>query len=373
MITNASRFTKAGWAAAGAASGVLLVIGAILVTVVGINPFSANADDGDDTPASVVASCDDVEGNTPTFYNQQTDDLAFGPAVETQVDPAVAELHKRRCQDPALTTAHAIDAGLEGWDFKPTDAEWQEQWTRLNGDRELWLSVIAQLEAQEKSEETTVEVVNYPHSYHTMWFLDGPEGQFGKLPFLRQGPGHASEAGMVLKFTFKDGSVRMYRLSCGFQPVRETPFPNVPPVEEPPCDCPPPPPVTTVPPSTTVPGTSVPPKACPPGTIWDDKDHDGKVDEGECIPPNEKPPVTTVAPPPVTVTAAPTTTLFIPPTAPPDVPPGPTSTVEPTVPDRPVQHPDDPPTQSTAPATVAPAATTPNTSAPPNTGVPPSR
>lgn len=250
------------------AGGALMLLLLFSGFIPGLGPVPGNASE---------SPCEGVEGDTPTLYNQQTDDLAFGPSVGGELEQVKAELHKRRCLDPALTAAHAIDAELDGWPFPSSDEEWQDQWGRLIGDRELWLKVIGELEAQEA--EATADLFDDPEGYHSMWFLDGPEGQYGKLPFLRQGPGHAGEAGMTLRFTWSDGTVRQYRLSCGFQPVRHTPFPEVPPVEQPPCDCPPPtiPTTTTVPPcencgpTTTVPPTTTPcpPPAGVPADKWD--------------------------------------------------------------------------------------------------------
>jgi hypothetical protein len=244
-------------AAAGVVALLLLIVTFATLSVVG----------GDEPPAEgapPAANCDDVTGTIPTLFNQQTEDLAFGPAVTPELDAALAELHARRCLDPALTAAHAVDYGLEGFPFPSTDEEWQTMWSNLNADRALWLSVIGQMEAKEK--EAVAEIVDYPEAYHTMWFLDGPETVYGKLPYLRQGPGHAAEAGMVLRFTWSDGTVKMFRLSCGFQPVSPVPYPNIPPVEQPPCVCPPP--TGTVPPGTVPPGCEhCPPPTTPPTTV----------------------------------------------------------------------------------------------------------
>lgn len=299
---------------------------------------------GDDPPTDAATNdiCNDVEGPV-TLYNQQTPDLAFGPAVSTEVDAATAELHKRRCLDPALTAAHAVDAELEGFPFPSSDEEWEGQWSELLGDRELWLATIEKLEAQEAT--AVADVFDDPESYHTMWFLDGPETTYGKLPYLRQGPGHAGEAGMVLRFAWADGTVREYRLSCGFQPVRHQPFPKLPP-----------PPDT--PPTTTVPGTTVPTvTTTPTNTTVPCGDKAVRLPNGTCG-------LTATTVPRATATVPVSTTRpSTPPTAPPDtLPRGVTPTTWDDVPTpSTVQLPDGPPVTATPPTTITPMVTSPPT------------
>lgn len=349
MFTN---FNLRRGSAAVVVAIVLLALGSITGIIGGDDP---PADAGNDV-------CKDVEGPVPTLFSQQTPDLAFGPAAPTEVDAAKAELHTRRCLDPALTAAHAVDAGLEGFPFPSSDDEWFAQWTRLNADRELWLATIETLETQEAT--AVADVFNDPESYHTMWFLDGPETAYGKLPYLRQGPGHASEAGLVLRFTFPDGSVREYRLSCGFQPVRHNPFPNVPGLEVPPPVTTPTttvpsgttvPTATTVPTNTTVPsGTTVPTTVVPTSTTIKCGDKANQLPDGTC-----GLTATTVPRAPATVPASSTTRPTTPPTAPsntlaPGAPPTtwdnvPTATT--------VQPKDGPPVVGTPQTTVAPMVT----------------
>ncbi len=326
--------------------GVGFVVSLIVVLLAAIIGVS------NDPPVGAANDvCKDVEGST-TLFNQQTSDLAFGPAVPTEATQAKAELHKRRCLDPALTTADAIDAGFENFPFPSSDDEWDAQWRGLNGDRELWLKTIEKLESQEAT--ASAEVVDHPHSYHTMWFLDGPPTAYGAMPYLRQGTGHAAEAGLVLKFTFPDGSVRMYRLSCGFQPVRDTPFPKIPPPEVPPS--------TTVP-STTVPGTTVPGTTVPgttvPGTTVPSTttpcEPPKVLKGGKC----ELPPASPTIPPTTVGSGVTPTSLGPSPTATPDpTPTGPITTVDPPVSTVP-SNVGGGPTGVTIPPTIAPLPTVP--------------
>jgi hypothetical protein len=215
------------------------------------------------TPAA--PSCGADVSNPLHYYTYDITGIAFGPQVDGEVQAVLAELHVRRLHDSALTMAHAVYYGI--LPVPVDDAAWVSSVQSLEADHCKWEGLVGQLEAKEATGSPTLE--GDSSQYDTYWFLHTPDNG---TPLLRQGPGHAPEAGAVLTFRFPDGTMFKLRRVCGFQPADDHPFLGIPVIQEAsqhssaPAATPAPAPTaapTTAPPATAAPTTAPPATTVP--------------------------------------------------------------------------------------------------------------
>ncbi len=189
-----------------------------------------------------------------------------GPAAPTEVDAAKAELHTRRCSDPALVAQHA---SYQSGSFAGTQALLDVTNGYVN-DRASWANAVGIMEAAEAKCSASVETMS--GEYKTM-YMKGTQPVPSSYPADPDRPSY-----QVLRFSCPDGSQWDYKLDCGFQPVGQFPPPpeGTPPPAPPtggPTPTPPPvctrncgPTPTTTPPTTTPPTTTgcTVPQGCKP-------------------------------------------------------------------------------------------------------------
>ncbi len=217
----------------GVAAGLLLlfVVSAFFPV---LNPFAGAA-----TTTSTTSTTTPPAGCTSQLHFYATDvssNFNGPPVIQTDVPGQEAELHTRRCADPALVVEHAHVNQLPGFAELNGDQQFADKVRELAWNHELWGQTIKQLEDKEATAVASDETMS--GSYDTLYMLDGVTD----VPLIRKAqPDRPSFA--VLRFTYADGSVVNFKLDCGFQPVGQ--FPNVPPVETPPPPHVPPPPSTT--------------------------------------------------------------------------------------------------------------------------------
>lgn len=207
-MSNARKWLLAG--------GILLVLAALLSTTSMVNPFYR-------------LTC----GNEIHFFALEEDkesEEAFGPkVVEVDQDPILAELHDRRCQDPALVAAHA-----SAWGLIEMEESVINQYSRaLAANPDAWREVILILEDLES--ESTKAIVDVPAGVPTQYMTLSEDGSWVDVFY-----GTSGFDGPVIQFTHLSGAVVQLRLLCGFQPVWPPglPPPPPPPEEEcPPTEC----------------------------------------------------------------------------------------------------------------------------------------
>lgn len=298
-------------------SSLLLLIGAVVASQVSNAP-SASANDVDPNCATSVH-----------FYSMDVENNFFGPASDGDVDAQKKELHTRRCQDPALTTAHAHTWNMSGFAELNGDEQFAAKTRELIADPVLWRTTVKAIEDQENGSVATIETMS--GSYETLYMLDGVTD----VPLIRKAEPDRPEF-QVIRFSSIGGTVN-FKLDCGFQPVGQ--FPNIPPVDAPPPPHQPPPgPPPTIPSTTTTkPGETT-------TTTTPETTTTTVCLSGKCVPPTTKAaPPTTQAPPPTSPTTLP----------PNDSGPGAYNTIPP----------------RDVPTTIAPPAPPPSTIAPPTTRV----
>lgn len=263
-------------------------------------------------------------GQDVHFYSYDVQPEFNGPAAPTEVEAAKAELHARRCADPALTAQHA--SYLSGF-FAGTQAL-LDTTNGFMADRKSWTDTVALMEIAEKSCTASVEEMSGP--YKTM-YMQKTQPVPSSYPADPDRPSY-----QVLRFSCQDGSVWNYKLDCGFQPVGQFPPPPPPPsADVPPGQSAPPRQPVTPPGRSTPPCTNCVPPSIPP-TVPPTSPPSGKPyvppSPGQCAdpaglcqpgsgpstprPPDSQQPTATVVPP----------TSVVPPPAP-TVAPRPTHTV----------------------------------------------
>lgn len=237
--------------------GILLLAGGS--NLLGLPSLSYEAN------ASVQGACtiqyyalDPANANNPNPAKEVTG--AFGPAVAARDEAGVKkELDERReCGadgkfDPALTAAHYAEWSHNGL----TSIKVDESPTGLNAftaqmasDVDLRGKVLAELKKLEG--ESTFSTAPVSAGIWSLYMM--PNGNGG----VDLKVGRTSANGTNAVFTHGDKVIR-YRLDCGFQPNRETPFTNVPECTG--QECAPPP---VCPPGTTGTWPECPPVTPPP-------------------------------------------------------------------------------------------------------------
>lgn len=241
----------------GAAAALLLVF-PLIQLVADPGPPDAGADE---TTTTVAAPAPSGCGATPHFFARDTAGNQFGPpAPEDPANVAAtqADFAARRCPSDA-----ALMVGDSEYLFNEfSDAPTRVQKTiDLMANPDAW--ALAELRFQARlNEATKVEIVTMSGRYQTMDMVDRDR----MIPEIYQVPVEAKPF-RVIRYTFPDGSVKQFKLNCGYQPVEQSfpasvpgkgapPAPNQP-VKPAKPDKPGKRPTTTVPP-TTVPPTTVP-------------------------------------------------------------------------------------------------------------------
>lgn len=206
---------------AGALGAALIVVVAVML----LFPSIIERAFGNPPPPPPDPACATIV--SPHFYTNDVPGTNFfgPPAAGTTLEQLRTELHDRRCQDPALVVGHAYDAGLEGFAQLSGEQAFTAKIVELIENRDLWRQTVAILEDGEN--QASAEVTTMEGSYQTLYMVAGVVPQIHQAEVDR--PSFA-----VLKFTLPDGSERIYKLDCGFQPVRQGKFPGVPKLPHPP-------------------------------------------------------------------------------------------------------------------------------------------
>jgi hypothetical protein len=243
----------------------------VLISILAILSFffvkTMTKNDNSSAAPAPTADC----ATTVHFFSQDVGNNFFGPAADGNVDGLKKELHNRRCQDPALTVAHANVEGLPDYVGLQGDDQFAAKTRELIADQNLWRATVAVLESKENSAKA--EVVTMSGSYQTLYMLNGVTD----VPLIRKASPDRPEFA-VLRFTGSNGFLVNFKLDCGFQPVAQE-FPGIPSVPPGTPNQPTPGPS----PTPTTPPTTAPP--CP---------------SGKCVPPVTTPPPPTTTPPPAT-------------------------------------------------------------------------
>lgn len=216
------------------------------IDIVGADPTTTTT-----TAAPAPTGC----GTDQVFFARETSGNQFGPAApETDADAAHVEFASRRCRDAMLFVAD------EEYLFNEfTDAPTRVQKTiDLMENPEAW--ALRELRYQNRLNEARREIAVMEGPYQTM----DAEDQDRMIPEVYQIPVEAAPF-KVLRYTFPDGTVKNFKLNCGFQPVEQNFPPSVPGKGAPASPNQPSRPVTPGKPGK--PGTT--PTTTPQGKCWD--------------------------------------------------------------------------------------------------------
>lgn len=182
--------------------------------------------------------------STVDYYRYKVDVDNNGPAAPTEVDAAKAELHTRRCSDPALVAQHAA---YQSRAYVSTESMLDTTNNYVN-DRASWAGAVGMMEAAES--KCSASVVDMSGPYQTM-YMRGTQPIPSSYPADPDRPSY-----QVLRFSCPDGSEWNYKLDCGYQPVGRFPPPPEVPGGPPPSGGPTPTPACK---SNCVPTTTPPP------------------------------------------------------------------------------------------------------------------
>ena len=202
-------------------------------------------------PSPDFACADMQEKATFLAYSQNTKGDNFGPVVNAaNVGEAQAELHARRCIDPALVTAHAAFYGVDGLSLPMSQQAFEDAVKAAKKEpATVWRSRIEAVEAYEKTGE--LSITTSTKRYDTLFFREGDKKSV--VPTLYAGPVRDKVSTL---FTVRHGDVvKKLKLECGFQPFEQD-FPGTPGKPKPPTTTPTTPPATR--PPTTPPATLTP-------------------------------------------------------------------------------------------------------------------
>ena len=197
--------------------------GAILTLLAGVIAFMLTAlgfvsvkSVFESSPKYPSHACIDV-GNQPAFLAYASDTVGqnFGPQSRaTDVASVQADLHIRRCTDPALVTAHAAYYGVGGLSLPMT----QDQFAAAVKDaivhsKTVWRARVKSVEAYEAS-ATSLSLTESSRSYQTMYFQKG-SNRF-VTPLLLPSTMINTPA---MVFVIRHGNtVKELKLQCGYQP-----------------------------------------------------------------------------------------------------------------------------------------------------------
>lgn len=187
-------------------------------------------------------ACIDV-GNQPAFLAYASDTVGqnFGPpSTATNVASVQADLHVRRCSDPALTVAHAAYYGVGGLTLPMTQLQFQAAvQDELQHPTVVWRNRVRAIEAYEAS-ASSLTLSRSTANYQTLYFQKGASAWV--IPQLESSTMINTPATV---FVIRHGSVvKELKLNCGYQPHDIFPNgvitpPSVPPVVPPRHSCPP--------------------------------------------------------------------------------------------------------------------------------------
>lgn len=235
-------------------AGLLLI--ALLTFGTSRTIIDVGADD-DPTTTTIPAPAGTC-GVNQMFFARETSGNQFGPAAPE--DPAnvaatQADFASRRCSDAALLVG---DSEYLFNEF--SDAPTRVQKTvDLMSNPDAW--ALSEMRFQARlNEAVKVEIVEMSGAYQTMDMED--KGRI--IPEIYQVPVEAAPF-KVIRFTFPDGTVKQFKLNCGYQPVEQNFPPSVPGKGAPPAPNQPSRPVTP-----GKPGQPVTPVTTPeaPTTTW---------------------------------------------------------------------------------------------------------
>jgi len=161
-------------------------------------------------------ACTDV-GVKPGFlaYNTATVGQNFGPpSAATNVALVEADLHLRRCTDPALTVAHAAYYGVDGLSLPMTQAQFQTAVkAELKHPTTVWRKRVRAIEAYEAS-ASSLTLSQSTANYQTLYFQKGVSPKV--IPQLASSAMINTPATV---FVIRHGSVvKELKLNCGYQP-----------------------------------------------------------------------------------------------------------------------------------------------------------
>ena len=182
---------------------------------------------------AILSACTDV-GVKPVFlaYDSATMGQNFGPpSTATNVAAVQADLHVRRCSDPALTVAHAAYYEVDGLSLPMTQLQFQAAvQDELQHPTVVWRNRVRAIEAYEAS-ASSLSLSQSTANYQTLYFQKGASAwvipQLASSTMIRM---------PATVFVIRHGSVvKELKLNCGYQP--HDIFPNgviTPPVSPPP-------------------------------------------------------------------------------------------------------------------------------------------
>ena len=164
---------------------------------------------GQATPTTTTTTTALPPGECTSQVHYYRHDLApsvnhFGPsAPDGDVAQVLADLHSRRCADPALTVAHRQYSERQ----YTSPEERLAQTEAIVANREAWALNVFALEGREAT-AVKVEIVKMSEPYRTLYMIDTP------IPGIYQDAVDRPEY-RVLRFTYADGTQDNFKLDCG--------------------------------------------------------------------------------------------------------------------------------------------------------------
>ncbi len=184
-------------------------VAAVIVLLIVVPMVASVVDAAPPPPPPPSGDC----ASTVDYYRYKVDVDNNGPAAPTEVEAAKAELHVRRCADPALVAQHT---SYQSGSFAGTQALLDVTNGYVN-DRPSWVNAVAIMEAAEA--QCSAAVVEMSGPYKTM-YMQGTQPVPSSYPADPDRPSY-----QVLRFSCPNGSEWNYKLDCGFQPVGQFPPP----------------------------------------------------------------------------------------------------------------------------------------------------
>lgn len=192
-----------------AAVALLIVLGFMDPSMMPFASAGTTPPPGVTVPASSVAAGCATHAHYYVLANH-----FFGPAVtQSSVVDQLAELHNRRCTDPALVVAQSKYEGIGDYPTLNGDSLTIRA-DQLAANPAAWANAIEVLEANEAGK--TASDVTMSGTYQTMYMVAQPTG----APLIR-----AASLNRTPFMVLRIGSWN-FKLNCGFQPVAQS-FPGV--------------------------------------------------------------------------------------------------------------------------------------------------